>query len=318
MNHFTTKNNSTISLYPGLKEQIKPSWRGILKPENKLVPLSIEKTNTLKKDVYNAESFINKYGYTIKDSVVMDIGCYAGIQCYGAAEIGAKFAKGIDIPEYFTIQTTGKSDESKNDIQEHSNLYHQKRLEAAQASPPEISNKVEFEDLSVHDLKENNVYDIIFSWETLEHIIDNNLGFKNIYNALKPGGISLHTYNPFFSLSGGHSLCTTDAPWGHARMTNEDFRNYIMTHPPKDVPNDYLDISYDFFVKNLNRMTQTDLKNILTSNNFEILEFIPHVNYNLLSNFDNEIFYQIKQLYPTAQMIDLICDYVTILIKKPL
>ena len=64
-------------------------------------------------------------------------------------------------------------------------------------------------------------------------------------------------------------------------------------------------------------MTQRDLKQILINNGFTILEFIPHVNYNLLQNINNEIFYQIKQLYPTVTLTDLICDYVTILIKKP-
>ena len=32
---------------------------------------------------------------------------------------------------------------------------------------------------------------------------------------------------------------------------------------------------------------------------------------------NNEIFYQIKQLYPTVTITDLISDYVTVLIKKP-
>jgi len=317
MSNFTTENNSIIESLDGLKEQLKPSWRGILKPENKLIPLTIEKTHNLKKDTYEAESLLNNYGYTIKDSNIMDIGCYAGIQCYAAAELGAKSAKGIDIPEYFTLQTTGKDINNNSDIEEHSNLYTQKRKEASTAFSPEILSKVSFEDLSVHDLKEKEKYDIIFSWETLEHIIDNEKGFKNIYDALVPGGISLHTYNPFFSITGGHSLCTTNAPWGHARMTVDDFEKYTKENLPQDVPDDFLEISLNFFTQNLNRMTQRDLKQILVNNGFSILEFIPHVNYNLLKNINNEIFYQIKQLYPTVQLVDLISGYVTILIKKP-
>ena len=213
MSNFITENNLTIKSYNGLREQLKPSWRGILKPENKLIPLTVEKTNKLKNDIYQAESFLNNYGYTIHGSNIMDIGCYAGIQCYAAIELGAKSSKGIDIPEYFTLQTTGKNINNNNDIKEHSNLYTQKRKEASAAFSPEVLSKVSFEDLSIHDLKEKEKYDIIFSWETLEHVIDNNQGFANIYNALVPGGVSLHTYNPFFSITGGHSLCTTNAPW---------------------------------------------------------------------------------------------------------
>ena len=37
----------------------------------------------------------------------------------------------------------------------------------------------------------------------------------------------------------------------------------------------------------------------------------------MIQNIDNEIFYQIKQLYPTVTITDLISDYVTVLIKKP-
>ena len=317
MSNFTTENNSIIKSLDGLKEQLKPSWRGILKPENKLIPLTIEKTHNLKKDTYEAESLLNNYGYTIKDSNIMDIGCYAGIQCYAAAELGAKSAKGIDIPEYFTLQTTGKNINNNDDIEEHSNLYTKKRKEASTAFSPEILSKVSFEDLSVHDLTEKEKYDIIFSWETLEHIIDNKKGFENIYNALVPGGVSLHTYNPFFSITGGHSLCTTNSLWGHARMTVNDFEKYTKENLPQDVPDDFLEISLNFFTQNLNRMTQYDLKQNLVDNGFTILEFIPHVNIQLLKNINNEIFYQIKQLYPTITITDLICDYVTILIKKP-
>ena len=50
---------------------------------------------------------------------------------------------------------------------------------------------------------------------------------------------------------------------------------------------------------------------------FKTLEFIPRVEYNLLQYISNDILYQIKQLYPTVQLIDLISGYVTILIKKP-
>lgn len=317
MSNFTTENNLTIKSYNGLREQLKPSWRGILKPENKLIPLTVEKTNKLKNDIYQAESFLNNYGYTIHGSNIMDVGCYAGIQCYAAIELGAKSSKGIDIPEYFTLQTTGKNINNNNDVEEHSNLYTQKRKEASAAFSPETLSKVSFEDLSIHDLKEKEKYDIIFSWETLEHVIDNNKGFANIYNALVPGGVSLHTYNPFFSITGGHSLCTTNAPWGHARMTVNDFKKYTEENLPNDVPDDFIDISLNFFTQNLNRMTQRDLKQILVDNGFEILEFIPHVKYNMMQNIDNEIFYQIKQLYPTVTITDLISDYVTVLIKKP-
>ena len=317
MSNFITENNLTIKSYDGLREQLKPSWRGILKPENKLIPLTVEKTNKLKNDIYQAESFLNNYGYTIHGSNIMDVGCYAGIQCYAAIELGAKSSKGIDIPEYFTLQTTGKNINNNNDIKEHSNLYTQKRKEASAAFSPEVLSKVSFEDLSIHDLKEKEKYDIIFSWETLEHVIDNNQGFANIYNALVPGGVSLHTYNPFFSITGGHSLCTTNAPWGHARMTINDFKKYTEENLPNDVPDDFIDVSLNFFTQNLNRMTQRDLKQILVDNGFEILEFIPHVKYNMMQNINNEIFYQIKQLYPTVTITDLISDYVTILIKKP-
>ena len=47
MSNFITENNLTIKSYNGLREQLKPSWRGILKPENKLIPLTVEKTNKL-------------------------------------------------------------------------------------------------------------------------------------------------------------------------------------------------------------------------------------------------------------------------------
>lgn len=39
-------------------------------------------------------------------------------------------------------------------------------------------------------------------------------------------GLSLHGVQPWFGPEGGHSLCTLDFPWGHVRLSNEDFARY--------------------------------------------------------------------------------------------
>ncbi len=56
------------------------------------------------------------------------------------------------------------------------------------------------DDISKSFLPDNS-FDIITSWETLEHIVDIDSALANIKRILRSGGIAIHQYNPFFSSS---------------------------------------------------------------------------------------------------------------------
>ena len=71
-----------------------------------------------------------------------------------------------------------------------------------------------------------------------------------------------------------------------------------------------------FFTKNLNRMTQNDLKNYLKEENFKILDFIALPDFNILQYIDNNTLTLAKQLYPNLTLNDLLCSNVYFIIQK--
>ena len=77
-------------------------------------------------------------------------------------------------------------------------------------------------------------FHIIYSASVLEHIHRIPDAFREMYRLLKPGGLIIHKYNPFFCPSGGHALGILDAPWGHCRLSEQDYLRYIRQYRPHE------------------------------------------------------------------------------------
>jgi SAM-dependent methyltransferase len=97
---------------------------------------------------------------------------------------------------------------------------------------------------------EPDSFDAIVSFEVLEHLRRPAAAFAAMRGLLRPGGVAYHDYNPFFSLFGGHSLCTHDFPWGHARLDHGDVERYLAERRPEAAAQ-----TLRFFDESLNRMT---------------------------------------------------------------
>lgn len=79
-------------------------------------------------------------------------------------------------------------------------------------------------------------FDVVFSSSVIEHIADLPAAFKEIKRLLKPGGITMHSYDPYFHPAGGHSLGILDTPWGHVRLSKDEVLDYIRTMRPHEAP----------------------------------------------------------------------------------
>ena len=308
MNSFKLQSGFEMPIVPGFREQVKSNWRKGFKTFE-YQPIAADKVNNLKNDVKNASNILSKLDIPLQGKKIMDIGCYLGIQCFGAMELGAESAVGIDIPEYYI---NASSDKEINASQ----ILTQRRDDIRKFHPHLDQSKISFEDTSVFEMDYENEFDIIFSWETFEHITNPEEALKRIHKALKPGGISFNAYNPFFCISGGHSMCTLDFPFAHALMTNEDFKKYIDTVPLDDRPENYSEMSYDFFTKGLNRMTMADLANYITDTGFETLSFLPIPDMNIMNILDPSVLEASKKLYPNIQLNDFLCSNIYFILKK--
>tara|TARA_R100000008_G_scaffold60327_1_gene37900 strand:+ start:358 stop:1296 length:939 start_codon:yes stop_codon:yes gene_type:complete len=308
---FILSNGVTLPIVKGFREKIKPNWRNAYRDfDNLNDDITPEKINTMKNDIRFANVLLSKSGISLQDKKIMDVGCLRGMQCFGAMEFGAREAVGIDIPEYYVNQSTnGKSVDA-------SKVLENKRNKLRELHPHLDQSKISFRDLSVFEMDYENEFDIIFSWETFEHVMNPKEALKRIYKALKPGGVVYTHYNPFFCVSGGHSMCTLDYPFAHIILTDEDFKRYVKTKKPENCPQKYEELSYNFFTKNLNRMTQNDFKKYVDDVGFEVLDFMSLPEMDVLQMIDDSTLELAKTIHPTITLNDLLCSVVFFIGKK--
>lgn len=308
MNYFTTEKKIALPIIEGFRERVKPNWKTAYRTFE-FSEMSLEKANTLKKDIKLAGHLLGLHGIEIQGKDILDVGCYLGTQCIGAIEQGANSATGIDIPEYYINQSL---DPNVNASQ----ILAERRKQLLDLHTDIDHSRVIFEDLSVFEMEYKNKFDIIFSWETFEHIINPKEALQRIKRALKPGGVSFNLYNPFFCLSGGHSMCTLDFPFAHTVLSNEDFKKYVTQVQPSGVPSNYVELSYNFFTKNLNRMTQADLREYIKEAELTLLDFISIPEFNLLNSIDSNLLEGAKEYYPNLTLNDLLCSYVYFIVRN--
>ena len=154
-------------------------------------------------------------------------------------------------------------------------------------------------------------FDLILSFDVLEHISNPEQAFANISKILKDDGIAVHEYNSFFSLNGGHSPCTLDFPWGHTRLSEKDFLRYV-----KEIRPDEENLDMSFYKNGLNRMTIDKLIKISKENNLEILSLIQFTKEQHVGLLNNEIFVQAKNIYPDITVADLVTPRIIVVHKK--
>ena len=312
---FTDSSGNDFQRLEGYRNFVLPRFAGVFEP---LPDPPVVKSNEVinaKNAVTAMEDFLRIHGYSIKDKTILEIGCHGGAHACAMIEIGAKHVDGIDIPQYGIRQTPGKT-ENNETIEEQSNWLNQLREITVglyeKKWPCSIRDKAAFFDLNIINLTEENKYDAVVSWQTLEHITEPKKALENMFKSLRPGGFGFHVYNPFFCINGGHSLCTLDFPYGHARLDNTYFEKYIQSYRPQE-----FEVAKNFFYYNLNRMTLSDLKYYCESVGFEILDLISWPMKQDLGSVNNEILVQIKELYPKVSLSDLISRSVWIFVKKP-
>ena len=106
----------------------------------------------------------------------------------------------------------------------------------------------------------------VFSASVLEHVQDLKSAFVEMHRILKPGGVMIHNYAPFFAHDGGHALGVGDSPWAHVRMSSPDFLKYAQTYRPHEVS----DIN-QWFANALHRdVPQWRMQRLLSSAGFKI------------------------------------------------
>ena len=215
-----------------------------------------------------------------------------------------------DLARYYVAQAPGQPAPDALDAQlvRLSTLRERTRVAAGVAG-----GSVEFVEDDIADSSlEPSSFDTIVSFEVLEHVLRPAAAFGSMARLLRPGGTAYHVYNPFFSVIGGHSLCTLDFPWGHARLDAADVERYVTTLRPGEA-----DQALRFYREALNRMTLSDLRVALASSGLEVLAIVPWSDRPTVPRLSPTTIGEVRRAYPEVAIDDLLATFVTVVARRP-
>ena len=310
---FRTKGGESFKMYNDLREFLKPDWRSMLVPGE---TYKLPNSSDIRNRIYSSEEklekliqFLRSFDFHIKGKRILEVGCYDGVKTFGLARRPIQSITGSDVTFYYVNESAADSNQSE--AQTYLNQLRAKTLAQFNDSS-HIVPKVSFVDDNINNTQlPHESYDLIVSWETLEHVTDPSAALLNMKNLLKSGGIIYHEYNPFFCLTGGHSLCTLDFPWGHALLNEEEMNNYLVQFRINE-----FDLAMKFYKESLNRMCMKDVLQISKTLDLEVLALIPWIEKDHLNLYNHWYLSAIQRNYPNVRMHDLLSPNVWLVLKK--
>jgi 2-polyprenyl-3-methyl-5-hydroxy-6-metoxy-1,4-benzoquinol methylase len=314
--HFRDSRGKNHPLIVGLRDRLKPKWRTMFQhPSNEDQHLSEATVAKSMDDWWNRieqmERFLSMHSATFKGKDVVEVGAYGGATAFALARAGAARVVGTDIAAYYIRQTPGQELSTESITAKNRELT--KRRDAfRKAVGEEIWSRVSFlEDNICSSSLQTESADVIVSWEVLEHLKHPARAFEQMFRILKPGGVAVHEYNPFFSQDGGHSLCTLDFPWGHTRLSEEDFQRYLREIRPSEE-----EVAKEFYLGNLNRMTTADLRRYVTNAGFTPVSILSWIEARHFDELAVDALGDTTHCYPSCNLTDMISPTVWVLLRK--
>lgn len=307
---FTDSAGNSFDVRNGLRTHIKPGWEAMFAPKPTLP--SKEYIETCKKNgkllAQKLQSTAARFGKPIHTSYILEVGCNTGAASLWLAQLGAKKVTGTEFSGYKveSVQT----DTSLQALQEVDANLEYMRNELKKSCSEHYAVSFVDDDICNSRLPQQS-FDIICSWDVLEHLHDTTKAFVSMAQLLKSGGLMIHDYNPFFSLNGGHSLCTLDFVWGHARISAHDFETYISMYRPAEQEQ-----ALSFYHKGLNRMTLAEMQEQVIATGFVIEACIPYTRPQHVNTLTHTIVQQVQTIYPRATALDLVSPRVLLIARK--
>ncbi len=300
-------------LYDKLRSRIKPGWEKIFQKESHIYDKSGHKIEQIVQHgriaVERMEPVFNLFTDGLQHSRILEVGCSTGATSYALSERGAAEVIGTEFSGYKISSLDNKEILSDDLINVNKTLGEIRKLVKNRFNE---SLKVRFIDDDICNSKlKAGYFDIICSWDVLEHLQDPIKAFINIRRLLKDWGVAIHEYNPFFSLIGGHSACTIDFPWGHAILSPEDFERYNQQFYPEK-----LNIAMSFYRNGINRMSIKDIKHASAEAGLEISALLIFPKEQDLRLVNKDILHMVKRNYPSVTLNDLVSPRIIIVHQK--
>lgn len=310
-NTFTDSFGKKHDLYAELRTIIKPGWEHIFSTQNSAHSKDYvqERITQGKIAVDKILPLLQSLGKDISQSRILEIGCHSGAVCYAFAEKGARSVVGSEFSGY-KVASVKNTDLTEPVLQEvHEHLVELRNKVAAHFT---AKSAVSFVDDDIcNSTLDKESFDIIVSWDVLEHLHNTQEACNAIAGLLKEDGIAIFDYNPFFGLNGGHSYCTLDFLWGHVRLHAQDFETYISEIRPQEK-----EMALSFYHRGINRLTIADITEQISTAGLELVSIIPFVKEQHIRMLTADIVAEAQRNYPRLQITDLVAPRVVLVVRK--
>ena len=241
-------------------------------------------------------------GATVRGARVLNVGASAGAEAIALLDLDAASVTATDGGEVYGDEAV---------TQHESALRNRVVARAIDRGVPVQRCRFLIDDITASALPDRS-FDLIMSWQTLEHVADPVAAWLEMHRLLAPGGRMFHEYNPFFAIDGGHSPCTLETPWGHVCCTDEEMHAHL-----RRLRGAGAEAAMTFFRGGLNRMTQEELRAGLSAAGFEIELLLPRLRTEDLLRVTPQVLHAVTARYPGCTLMDLVCRIVRVVARRP-
>jgi ubiquinone/menaquinone biosynthesis C-methylase UbiE len=234
---------------------------------------------------------LEAHGLDISQTRALEIGCGTGYLTYALAALGAPGPRGIDRNLESTKSHT-------------------------RAAVRELFPGSESASLVTGDAEElpfaDASFDLVHSSSTVEHLVRVEAVLRETRRALRRGGLARHTVHYWFGTTGGHSLCSVDFPWGHARLTPVEFERYLRERRPNEA-----EAALDFYREGFQqpRLTVAETRVAVEGAGFEILEWQHHASDVRYRRLARRAVPEVRAVSPRAHVSDLLTEGFTLVLR---
>lgn len=277
-----------------LSTEIPDIGRRVLKPQVSEVSTLISKKISQHRVLFDKTNRIVGADTLRSGDNILEIGYTSGGESIVAFERLGFNAFGIDNFYHDSIQSTNRHDLVQKIADSH----------------------VDFGvgDITTRTVYNDDFFSAVYSLSVLEHIVDIPAAFAEMYRILKPGGVMVHRYDPFFHISGAHSHGTLDSPWAHMRISEVDTERYIRQFRPHEA-----DILLPLIRNGLNRRhTMSFVQAALVKAGFKIRMWETEcISPSYRQHLSPDILGECLQGAPNIVLDDLINKAVLFIAEKP-